>query len=460
MLIKKSKGITPSEKFLANLAEKTFLNLWSYPNVFKVQNKGKELCDLLVVFNNHIIVFSDKSIEFKNKNGINEDWKKWAKKAIVESSNQIFGAERWIKRFPDRISLDAKGEEKFPFLLPKNEDMIIHRIVLAPYSGNELKELMGDNKAFVINPSIIGEEKHLNTPFTVGQINKEKGFVHIMNETSLEVLMTELNTVSDFVIYLLEKERFILSGQLYKAHSEEDLLTAYLENVDDEEKHSFKFDNKDLKIEIEKDIWQNHKNSDGYFFKKIEDKASYIWDSMIDRTTYEMLNQRLVEQSLSNPLKLEKVLRIMASENRLNRRSLSKIFLDLFEKYKNIKKENLMLKRHIFFENDTSKIYVFLITNKPESLDYESYQNERKFQLLSYMISLKSKYTEVLDIVGISRESSMEIPASNDFVYLNGREWTKEDQIEAEKNCYDFKHLEEKNIQRFSKEEVEYPYIS
>lgn len=159
MLIKKSKGITPSERFLANLAEKTFLNLWSYPNVFKVQNKGKELCDLLVVFNNHIIVFSDKSIEFKNKNGINEDWKKWSKKAIVESSNQIFGAERWIKRFPDRISLDAKGEEKFPFLLPKNEDMIIHRIVLASFSGNELKELMVDNKAFIINPSIYWRRK-------------------------------------------------------------------------------------------------------------------------------------------------------------------------------------------------------------------------------------------------------------------------------------------------------------
>jgi hypothetical protein len=317
---------------------------------------------------------------------------------------------------------------------------------------------MGDGKSFIIDPSIIGEKNHLNTSFTVGQINKEKGFVHIMNEISLEVLMSELDTVSDFVTYLLEKERFILSGQLYKAYSEEDLLTAYLENVDDEEKHSFKFDNKDLKIEIEKNIWLNHKNSDGYFFKKIEDKVSYIWDSMINRTTYEMLNQRLVEQSLSNPLELEKVLKIMASENRLNRRSLSKTFLDLFEKYKSLEKENLMLKRTIILVNSPYKIYVFLITNKPESLDYESYQNKRKFQLLSYMISLKSKYTEVLDIVGISREASMEIPASNDFVYLNGREWTKEDQIEAEKNCYDFKHLEEKNIQRFSKEEIEYPY--
>lgn len=358
MLINKSKGITPTERFLANLAEKTFLNLWSYPNVFKEQKGGKELSDLLVVFNNHIIIFSDKSIEFKNKNGINEDWKKWAKKAILESSNQIFGAERWIKRFPDRIYLDAKGEEKFPFLLPKNEDMIIHRIVLASFSGNELKEHIGNSGAFTINPSIIGEENHLNTPFTVGQINEEKGFVHIMNETSLEVLMNELDTVSDFTSYLQEKERFILSGQLYKAHSEEDLLTAYLENIDDEEKHSFKFENEDLKIEIEKNIWQNHKNNHRYLLKNIEDKTSYIWDSMINRFTNEMLNQRLIEQSVLNPLELNKVLKIMASENRLNRRSLAKTFLDLFEKYKQFDK-NKILKRVVIFENNDKKAYVF-----------------------------------------------------------------------------------------------------
>ena len=102
--------------------------------------------------------------------------------------------------------------------------------------------------------------------------------------------------------------------------------------------------------------------------------------------------------------------------------------------------------------------YNQVVRGNGDQISNVGYQNERKFQLLSYMISLKSKYTEVLDIVGISREASMEIPASNDFVYLNGREWTKEEQIEAEKNCYDFNHLEEKNIQRFSKEEIEYPY--
>lgn len=460
MLINKSKGTTPSERFLANLAEKTFLNLWSYPNVFKVKNKGQELCDLLVVFHNHIIIFSDKSNLFDDEKGMEVGWRRWVEKSIIKSSNQIYQAERWIKEHPKRLSLDAKNHEKFPFELPNNEDMIIHRVAVTSFSGDKLKKHIGDTGAFIIDPSIIGEEEHLNTPFTIGQINKDKGFVHIMNETSLEVLMTELDTISDFTTYLLEKEKFILSGKLYKAYSEEDLLTAYLENIDDKEKHSFNYDNGNLKIEIEKNIWLNHKNNIRYLFKNIEDEKSYIWDSLIDRLTNEMLHQRLIGQSLSNPLELEKALKIMASENRLNRRSLSKTFLDLFEKYKSLEKENLMLKRHLLFENNTSKMYVFLITNKPQSLDYESYQNERKIQLLSYMISLKSKYPEVLDIVGISREASVKAPASNDIVYLDGREWTKEDQIEADKNCYHFNHLKEENLHKFTREEVEYPYVN
>ncbi|HDL8215821.1 TPA: hypothetical protein PXQ72_000351, partial [Yersinia enterocolitica] len=68
----KQDGFNESERYLANLCEKTFLSLWSYPNVYTNEGKksangdGKELCDLLVVFGNHVIIFSDKDISFKD----------------------------------------------------------------------------------------------------------------------------------------------------------------------------------------------------------------------------------------------------------------------------------------------------------------------------------------------------------------------------------------------------------
>ena len=63
----RGSGVTPSERYLASLAEKSFLDLWSYPNVYidkkaSPTGEGKELCDLLVVCGDHVLIFSDKSI--------------------------------------------------------------------------------------------------------------------------------------------------------------------------------------------------------------------------------------------------------------------------------------------------------------------------------------------------------------------------------------------------------------
>jgi hypothetical protein len=62
--IVKAKSFTESERLLAKLAEKAFLSLWVFPNVYKdegiTKGQGEELCDLLVVFGDHVIIFSDK----------------------------------------------------------------------------------------------------------------------------------------------------------------------------------------------------------------------------------------------------------------------------------------------------------------------------------------------------------------------------------------------------------------
>jgi hypothetical protein len=54
MEIKKSPGQTRTEQYLAQLCDRTFLNLWAYPNPFKAD--GKELCDLLAVFEKNVFL--------------------------------------------------------------------------------------------------------------------------------------------------------------------------------------------------------------------------------------------------------------------------------------------------------------------------------------------------------------------------------------------------------------------
>jgi hypothetical protein len=51
-------------------------------------------------------------------------------------------------------------------------------------------------------------------PLAIGQIDPSRGYVHVLDDASLEIVMSELDTISDFVAYLSEKERLIVSGRL------------------------------------------------------------------------------------------------------------------------------------------------------------------------------------------------------------------------------------------------------
>ena len=85
--------------------------LWAHPNVFTDEGRknghgsGKELCDLLVVFGDQVIVFSDKHCEYKETGNDEVDWKRWYRKAIDKSVRQLAGAASFIKRFPERLYL-------------------------------------------------------------------------------------------------------------------------------------------------------------------------------------------------------------------------------------------------------------------------------------------------------------------------------------------------------------------
>ena len=53
---------------------------------------GKEICDLLVVFDRHLFVFSDKYCAFPDTGDIALDWCRWYKRAIKKSADQVWGA--------------------------------------------------------------------------------------------------------------------------------------------------------------------------------------------------------------------------------------------------------------------------------------------------------------------------------------------------------------------------------
>jgi hypothetical protein len=76
MAISKSEGVTPTEQLLAKLCDQTFLKLWSFPN--PCRDDGKELCDLIVVFENEVLIFFDRENKRFDANpaDVNLAWKR------------------------------------------------------------------------------------------------------------------------------------------------------------------------------------------------------------------------------------------------------------------------------------------------------------------------------------------------------------------------------------------------
>jgi hypothetical protein len=112
MAIEKSPGQTPTEQYLSQLCERTFLNIWAYPNPYKAD--GKELCDLLVVFENTVFLFFDRESRRFDKPGadIQLTWDRWKKEAITKQIQTASGAKRYVLANRDQIYLDASYRRK------------------------------------------------------------------------------------------------------------------------------------------------------------------------------------------------------------------------------------------------------------------------------------------------------------------------------------------------------------
>lgn len=118
---------TESERYLTSLGQRAFLSLWCYANVHTDEGKtsatgdGKELCDLLVVFGNHILIFSDKACEFPTHPDLKVAWGRWYKRAVDKSVGQLIGAEKFLREHPDRLFLDKQCNVPFPQSCPRRK---------------------------------------------------------------------------------------------------------------------------------------------------------------------------------------------------------------------------------------------------------------------------------------------------------------------------------------------------
>jgi hypothetical protein len=455
--IVRTNGVTSAERYLKKLCDHSFLSMWSYTGVFNDKGTGQEICDLLVVFGNHIIIFSDKDCEFPNTGDTELDWKRWYKKAIKKSADQVYGAERWILNHPNRLFLDQTCKIPFPIDLPSINEVKVHRIVVAHSASAKSVEIFGGSGSLMINTGIVGDAR----PFTIGKIEQSKDYIHVFDDTTLDILLTTLDTISDFVAYLEKKERFLTGKTLIVSTGEEELLAHYLKSLVSSNEHDFVF-NEDISQYSsvylgDEGSWLEFSNSPERKLQIQADKISYAWDELIETFAKHILGGTQVDywNSELSIAKREKILRFMAGESRTRRRFLAKLLLEFIEKTPKEQRATRTIKSL----NPDEPFYVFLLFPLKGFMEYEKYRKYRGVLLEKYCLLTKLKHPEAKYIVGIATETGRGEMGSEDAAYLDASEWSDKDERLAKEAERELNELGLIGKYRETVETVkEYPY--
>lgn len=468
--VPKSEGGTDSERYLARLADRSFLNLWSYPSPYRDQKlggsgDGKELCDLLVVCGEHIIIFSEKTIDWPSGD-VETAWARWAKRAIRDSAKQTKGAERWLADFPERIFLDKVCSVPFPIDLPANGVRQVHRVVVANGSARACHEFTsGQSSSLKIIPSIVAGQhwrrqgESCPVPFAVGDIDPEGSFVHVFNEAALDVVMSELDTVRDFTDYLTKKEKFVRSGALEEAHGEENLIAYYSIRINTEGDHDFVVSDEEVPITIDHQHYSRLTNDPRYEAKKRADKISYLWDRLIEAFTNHMLDGTSITlEGYDFCLRKNELgVRHMALVPRHMRRSHSEAVAGALEKGKQTDKFfRVMMSPEGSKYNETA---FFILTVKyldwmEDRGGYEKYREMRSGLSMIYAQGLLERHAHLRRVVGISREPPGQGQGiSEDMLYAEQQNWTDDERAAIKKNCKNAGVLQDLKERRYQGEE-------
>lgn len=234
------------ENLVYELASRSYLKYWCYPNPHDIIGDNKEICDLLILFFDTVIIISVKNYDLKG------NYSRYTKKVIEKSTKQLFGAERKLFDSTRKV-------------------FISH-----PYKKPEIFNPKNYKNIFRITVSI-GEDFEKYSFID----NKEgKGCVNIFNKETFIAIINELDTIKDLVEYLKMREQLLERNRdKISLCKEKDLLAYYLmNNREFNEKLYSDFETQTEKL---KNQWERYNSNKSVILKKLANSRSYFIDDLI-----------------------------------------------------------------------------------------------------------------------------------------------------------------------------------
>jgi hypothetical protein len=378
-----------AESVVHDLSIKSFLTDWCYLNPNLPNNK--EICDLLVVFDDIAIVWQIKSLKLRDDGSY--------KKGDVEKNfRQLIGAKRRLFEIDTEINLEN------------------------PRRGKELFNPKSISQVFLVSVLMGPPEDFFSFVETING-----NTIHVFDREFTEIVLNELDTISDFCEYLKSKERLIAGKEMMIMGGEKELLAYYLQN-----NRSFSQFNEATNILLQEGIWEGYISRSEYKKKKKADEFSYGWDSIIDRAH-------------EGSIEYERVARELARPNRFERRMLSKTFLEAHIRAHEDTKADMF--RRILTTDGVSYVFLFFSEDHP--------RDHRKQMLFAICFFARGKFGKNTKVIGIATEKRIEPTCSYDYCVINKPEWTDDDQNRMLKLQDELELFKNPKIARIS--EDEYP---
>ncbi len=396
------------EEFVTGIAFNSFIKHWCYPNPKDENGDKKEICDLLILFGENLIIISVKNYEFK------DFYSRYFRRTIEKAVKQIYGAERKLLSSDKDIFIKhpKRSIERFPKERIKN----IHRVIVN----------LGEGVRFY--------------PFN--QETKDEKFITLLDKEAFHTIVQELDTIPDFLEYLKKREELfadktvtILPGEeddfpsetahqffeyaqkqfipnekksILISGTEHDILAHYLKNKRTFPDYIQSKEYNGMFVQLDGN-WNDFNQRDQVKGKRELDKNSYFLDELVKREILTNFNENSVELATS-----------IMSFNRFNRRLISNNFLQFFDTYKDAK-GNFLARRYSDFDG-VGILFAFYPQEMPEemvntllgiALDsfcvYNNYKSKSIILIATTNEFKQFKMGLMKDIVPFSEEKELQI---------------------------------------------------
>lgn len=391
--------------------------MWSHSNIF--YKKGKEFCDVMVVFGNDVIIMSDKLINYNSHIDEQVAWNRWYKSAIGSSIKQLNGAKKHIKQYPSNLYTNAQATVPFLMDRPPSDEMRIHLIAIANGCADACKKKHGRYSLNIYNENIDN-----NQPFTVGI--EKVNFVHIFNDYSLDKLFLCLDTTRDFIDYLEARKKLLSTcNKRINIYGEEELLAAWMLSQPGNAPYHMPyelFNETKGNYHIGPGLWDIYDTKKNRETRRKSRCDSYIIDNLINHIYDEHANQRMIIGQENLITYHEKAFRLLASESRLGRQLISIPLHEVIQEDPNYFWANIVE------STDTpGLLYLWLIyPDIPGSISDEMLLNILLSQLKKYLLVAQLKFRHMKTLFGACLPNIKTNRSDRLFIINDGSNWSEE----------------------------------